>query len=124
MVKKHTLGPWEAVDGRVVKDGKAIATAWMTQKGSDLTNDHGWDRSVESWLEYRERTRDARKHEEDVRMLNAKLIASAPELLEQCEKMIEVIERDFDLMDDDSLTVSFLTRHHYMKEAIKKATSW
>ena len=62
MTTKHTLGPWEARENRVLgPDGSSIADTWFHQV-----------------------------HVADETLANARLIAAAPDLLEALETMIRL----------------------------------
>ena len=88
---KHTKGPWKA--------GKAFVGSSGQTRYNITGEDNGYSRRVIADTPFFEGTG------EDVHAANARLIASAPDLLEACKEGIDLIELVLELDDlelDDS----------------------
>ena len=93
---KHTKGEWKATPQRGIIGHCTVAQIWTNKKERSIANITSCDT-------------------EDEANANAKLIAAAPELLESCNKAIEIIK----LQINDWETIPYVVD---IKKAIQKAT--
>lgn len=61
----------------VYMDGHFMFSVAMTKRAKELVYDDGWDKGNESWLDYRERTKEDRDNEEEKRIQITKDIVDA-----------------------------------------------
>lgn len=79
-MSKHTLGPWEILNGKFVPTQMAAGSKMYVIQTADEHNDNiGF---ACSWLDDPETLREARA--------NANLIAAAPDLLEALESLVKM----------------------------------
>ena len=82
-MSKYTEGEWEAVGGQIKASGEHIITAWGLEGRVSEERKDG-----ESWLEMRKRTDPDRVCAEIEGLANANLIAQAPAMHKELEKIL------------------------------------
>lgn len=107
--QKHTPGPWSLVE---TPDEKMISS-WHVQIGEDRVSVFPYTRQYSECRQYSGLVTDHQK------MADARLIASAPELLEALEGMIQVYGGGTQW---DPPTSTELQLHDMARAAIAKAT--
>jgi hypothetical protein len=127
METKFTKGNWELHEGRIKCNGKLIITCWYTKKIDEEPLEG------ESWLDFRERTKEDRKiHYEIEPQANAKLVSAAPDMYESLLRLVEEVqnlieftsEQGFINWEDETLTgvINMKSAKKMAIEALKKAT--
>jgi hypothetical protein len=64
-------------DRILTEDGEYISTVSMTRKAKALLDNEGWKKGNESWIDYRNRTAQARENEEKKRIKFVEEIVAA-----------------------------------------------